>query len=186
MLIERGSQKFKGKKKKKEVCGQPSVYGGGMLRSYFDPKTTRRETVSVTTTTNCPCYNIIYPIPIPGKLASPYLQEQLGECSDPDASTSPAGHWYLREESVPPRPPKKKKKKNVSVCFQKIYIYIQLLRRRQEICVQCIHYKITYPDDSGVGDMAIELKEMADLDSLLPPVVATDTPGKRELERTAV
>ena len=151
---------------------------------------TLRQPEEKRSATNCPCYNIVYilqnPIPIPGGLASPYLQEQLGECSDPDASTSPAGHWYLREESVPPRPPKKKKKKNVSVCFQKIYIYIQLLRRRQEICVQCIHYKITYPDDSGVGDMAIELKEMADLDSLLPPVVATDTPGKRELERTAV
>ena len=43
-----------------------------------------------------------------------------------------------------------------------------------------------YPDDPGVGDMAIELKKMTDLDGLLPPVVPTNTPRKRELECTAV
>ena len=45
---------------------------------------------------------------------------------------------------------------------------------------------IYYPDDSGISDMAVELKEMTDLDGLLPPIVPANTPRKRELKRTAV
>ena len=100
---------------------------------------TLRQPEEKRSATNCPCYNIVYilqnPIPIPGGLASPYLQEQLGECSDPDASTSPAGHWYLREESVPPRPPKKKKKKKCQCVLPKnIYIYPAAAAAARNMC----------------------------------------------------
>ena len=33
-----------------------------------------------------------------------------------------------------------------------------------------------YSDYAGIGDMAIELKEVTELDSLLSPVIAADAP----------
>lgn len=43
-----------------------------------------------------------------------------------------------------------------------------------------------YPDNSGIGNMAIELKEVADLDGLSSPVVTADRPREGELQGLSV
>lgn len=94
-------------------------------------------------------------------------QERSGEDSDRGASTSATEPVYLLTD--PTHKPE--------LCQSGLLLeYIVFKRSSMN----------SYPDQSRVRYMTVELEKVTDLNSLLPPLIATDTPTERELQALTV